>query len=213
MAAHVPYRTVNDVLAILDGTAGPSSNGSGGGKKRRRITDEDPEERCLTFAKTASFVLTAGPAPASAAAASAQGKGVEEEAADDGDSAVVAEATTKVEDGAKSTEEEEKTSGEDRGEPQSSTSAHTDTDAAAAAAATTTSASAIDAKARRVEAIRAQIAKVRAENEVITKRRKDAFARHTNLLSVYNYGLSYVATLNDLGGAPDNFLPGNHPDL
>ena len=61
--------------------------------------------------------------------------------------------------------------------------------------------------------LRAQIAAARAENEAIDARRRDVFGAYANLSSIYNYGLSHIAKLNDLSGAPDNTLPGNHPKV
>lgn len=58
-----------------------------------------------------------------------------------------------------------------------------------------------------------QIAAAKAENEAIDARRRDIFGAYANLSSVYNYGLSHIAKLNDLSGAPDNTLPGNQPKL
>ena len=59
--------------------------------------------------------------------------------------------------------------------------------------------------------LRAQIASAKAENEAIDARRREVFGAYANLSSVYNYGLSHIAKLNDLSGAPDNTLPGNQP--
>lgn len=67
------------------------------------------------------------------------------------------------------------------------------------------------AKPDRKAELRAQIAAARAENEAIDARRRDIFGAYANLSSVYNYGLSHIAKLNDLSGAPDNTLPGNQP--
>ena len=61
--------------------------------------------------------------------------------------------------------------------------------------------------------LKAQIAAAKAENEAIDARRRDIFGAYANLSSVYNYGLSHIAKLNDLSGAPDNTLPGNQPKL
>ena len=69
------------------------------------------------------------------------------------------------------------------------------------------------AKSDRKAELRAQIAAARAENEAIDARRRDVFGAYANLSSIYNYGLSHIAKLNDLSGAPDNTLPGNHPKV
>ena len=61
--------------------------------------------------------------------------------------------------------------------------------------------------------LRAQIAAAKAENEAIDARRRGVFGAYANLSSVYNYGLSHIAKLNDLSGAPDNTLPGNQPKV
>ena len=65
----------------------------------------------------------------------------------------------------------------------------------------------VTAEQYRKAELRAQIAAVRAENEAIDARRRDVFGAYANLSSVYNYGLSHIAKLNDLSGAPDNTLP------
>ena len=69
------------------------------------------------------------------------------------------------------------------------------------------------AKVDRKAELRAQIAAAKAENEAIDARRREVFGAYANLSSVYNYGLSHIAKLNDLSGAPDNTLPGNQPKV
>ena len=68
-------------------------------------------------------------------------------------------------------------------------------------------------KTDRKAELRAQIAAAKAENEAIDARRREVFGAYANLSSVYNYGLSHIAKLNDLSGAPDNTLPGNQPKV
>jgi len=68
------------------------------------------------------------------------------------------------------------------------------------------------AKQDRKAGLRAQLAAAKAENDAVDARRKEVFGSYANLSSVYNYGLSHIAKLNDLSGAPDNTLPGNHPE-
>mmetsp|Transcript_4091 Transcript_4091/g.9631 ORF Transcript_4091/g.9631 Transcript_4091/m.9631 type:complete len:135 (+) Transcript_4091:98-502(+) len=60
--------------------------------------------------------------------------------------------------------------------------------------------------------LRAQLAAAKAGNAAVDSRRKEVFGAYANLSSVYNYGLCHIAKLNDLSGAPDNTLPGNHPE-
>lgn len=60
--------------------------------------------------------------------------------------------------------------------------------------------------------LRAQLAAAKAGNDAVDARRKEVFGAYANLSSVYNYGLCHIAKLNDLSGAPDNTLPGNHPE-
>ena len=69
------------------------------------------------------------------------------------------------------------------------------------------------AKTDRKAELRAQIAAAKAENEAIDARRRDVFGAYADLSSIYNFGLSHIAKLNDLSGAPDNTLPGNHPKV
>jgi hypothetical protein len=47
------------------------------------------------------------------------------------------------------------------------------------------------------------------EREGIAKTRQEIYRQQVELWGVYKYGLEQIASLNDLGDAPDAILPGN----
>jgi flagellar biosynthesis/type III secretory pathway protein FliH len=47
------------------------------------------------------------------------------------------------------------------------------------------------------------------ECEGIAKTRQEIYRQQVELWGVYKYGLEQIASLNDLGDAPDAILPGN----
>ena len=199
----VPYRTITDVIAILDPRGVAGTGGGGNGRKRRRdVRDETTKEKESSsevvhvdtdFGAVAARVL-AGPPPAKKQSTEAEDEagGYSEVGSGDGGAVEDKSKKTDMQDGhgEKSADEEEVSKPKE------------DEDTAAETNVTSSD---------RIATLRAQIEAVKADNEAINKRRKDVFLRYANLASVYNYGLSHIATLNDIAVCPDNTLPGNHP--
>jgi len=195
-SSQVPYRTVSDVITILD----PRGGGGGSGKKRRRDDETADIRVSRDFGALASRVLSAPP-PAKVACRPAS----TDEAEADGSSG----APQKEPDGAEKTAEEEKIKedGDDNKDTTPGTAVGADTTTTPSATRTASSTKSSD----RIASLRAQLEAVKGENDAISQRRKDVFLHCANLASVYNYGLSHIATLNDIATCPDNTLPGNHP--
>ena len=155
---------------------------SSGGKKRRRDESEAEEETdARSMARLISTVLS-GPHPAPVVHREGGGGGA------DGSGVAASGGKDTTDDGGEENPGTDQTGGEG-GEDESKDDK--------------------TAKQDRKAELLAQIAAAKAENEANDARRRDAFSAYANLSSVYNYGLSHIAKLNDLSGAPDNTLPGS----
>lgn len=160
---------------------------SSGGKKRRRDEESDAAEDATDARSMARLISTvlSGPHPAPVVAGDDGGAG----GASGSTGAPVSKDTTDT--GGGETSAADKAGLADKKETNGGSTTKPD---------------------RKAE-LRKQIEFEKAENEAIDARRRDIFGAYANLSSVYNYGLSHIAKLNDLSGAPDNTLPGNQPKL